>query len=151
MSTVTPRPGLPYEMLKDSILGSMNAYENAHGIKTVSIEEHYHDDDTCYFWVRKSDNTITLVIAFRYSRRIDAWQWIAPTDNQVKSLKYILPTFYQMIDRDNSRSRGGAGEMGGPQSTHKEHPPYDTPTTIGPPISSFNGGDLWKWNVREGK
>lgn len=90
-----------YEEILGSILKAKNVYEDQKGIKTIDINEVFKTDDMAIITALKSDNTLTMFVAFSTSRKyIDQWLWLCPTENQIKNLHKITRNYFR-IDQYN--------------------------------------------------
>lgn len=87
-----------YNELVDYIMNGSNIYEENNGIKTISNEILLDKGDIVFLGVNKSDNTKTLFVLFKLSRKMDIWSYLTPSENQVKVLAEDLKDFYKGID-----------------------------------------------------
>ena len=92
---------LSYNNLINYIMEGSNSYEEVNGIKTLSYTELIKSEDIVFIAVDKSDNTKTLFILFKISRRGDIWSYVTPSKNQVNFLHENLKDFYTAIDINN--------------------------------------------------
>lgn len=95
-----------YENARDTILMYSNSYEVANDIKTLDIKEVLKEEDVALWVGDKSDGTKTLFVLFRVSRRFKLWNFLAPSDNQLRFFKHILPEVYEQVDTNNTNVRG---------------------------------------------
>lgn len=90
-----------YNELLKYILEGNNIYEEKNGIKTISLKELIKSEDISFISVEKSDNTKTLIVLFKLSRKGDIWNYVTPSENQVNFLKEHLTDYYKAIDINN--------------------------------------------------
>lgn len=98
---------MKYEEIDMHILSSKsNAYEQAHGIKTIKILTKGNPEDEIVYKIGvKSDESCTLFVCFKTNRKFDNWLYLALTEKQIKILDKSLKIQYDGIDEYNRNKR----------------------------------------------
>jgi hypothetical protein len=97
---------MKYEEIIPSILNGHNLFEEKKGIKTLRIEEWKRLGDIALLRGYKSDNTITLFLAFKKSKHYnDSWDKWCVSEPQAQFLSIDFAKFYNLIQNENEKNR----------------------------------------------
>ena len=97
---------MKFEDIHDSILSTANGFEEASGIRTLSVEGRYKNDNCGIFVAQKSDGTSTVFYARKGKRNDDdSWNWFCPSEAEVEKGLPTLFQIYKLINRVNKKMR----------------------------------------------